>query len=253
MSFLPNDNHLIDKLAFYILFILITFSALVLFSLLGISLPVSVTTSARSTELAVVGEGKAEVVPDTAFVDAGITVNNAATAEAAQAKIDNVNNKIISSMKALGISQNDIKTSNYSISPAYDFKSGGNEITGYSGNATVEIKIKNLKLASSVISEVTKAGANQISGTRFTIDNPQVYREMARDRAIANAKEQAAKLAGSLGIRLGRVVNIVESSPNIVYPMMRADAAVGLGGGGPELSPGTQTVASTVTLYFEKK
>lgn len=255
MSLLPKDNILLDKLVFYVLFLLVTFSAIVVFNILNISVPVSVTTSTKSSELSVVGEGKAEVIPDTAFVDVGITVSNVTTAAAAQARIDGVNNKIIDAMLALGIPKENIRTSNYSITPSYSFTPGeGNKITGYNGNATVEIKIKDLKMVTTVINKVTEMGANQITGTRFNIDNPQKYREQARDNAIANAKEQVEKLAKTLGIRLGRVVNIVETSANnpIAYEM-KAVAAPGLGAGGPQLEPGTQTVTSTVTLYFEKK
>lgn len=253
MSFLPKDNALLDKLVFYVLFLLVTFSAIVVFNILNISIPVSVTTSAKSSELAVVGDGRAEAVPDTAYVDAGITVSSVATAAEAQTKIDAVNNKIIDAMKALGIPRENIKTSNYTITPGYSFSPGeGSKIAGYNGNATIQVKIRNLKFVTSVINKATEMGANQVTGTRFAIDDPQKYREMARDNAIANARQQAEKLARTLGIRLGRVVNIVESSPNnpVAYDMKAMAPGIG---GGPQLEPGTQTVTSTVTLYFEKR
>ncbi|MCL4338524.1 SIMPL domain-containing protein [Patescibacteria group bacterium] len=245
----------------YLVLVLITLAFLFAIKVFNISYPldITVTNTTKSTELAIVGEGKVDVTPDTVYVDAGITVNNLPTADEVQSKIDEVNNKLIDAMKALGIAKENIKTSSYNITPAYSYKpEEGNRITGYNGNATVEIKIKDIKLATKVINEATGAGANEVTGTRFTVDNPEKFREEARDKAIQNAKDQAVKLAQNLGISLGKVTNIVESNPsqpiNYDYGLSSAlPRAAGLGGGGPQIEPGTQTVTSTVTLYFEKK
>lgn len=243
----------------YSLFLAVTLLVLAIIKVFDISYPMTftITNTTKTSEFSVVGEGKVEAVPDTAYVDAGITVNKAASAEKAESMLSDVNNKLIAAMKALGIEKADIKTSNYSITPNYEYISTGNKVDGYNGNATITIKVKNIPLLSKVISEVTNAGANNISGTRFVIDNPEKYREQARDRAIENAKTQAAKLAKNLGISLGKVINVVESSSNNYYPrydaLMSAPKAAGGGESGPVVEPGTQTVTSTVTLYFEKK
>lgn len=247
-----------NKLLFYLVGVAATFLFLLLIKTFNVSYPLNlmITTTTKSTELSVVGEGKVDVVPDTIYVDLGISVTNVATAEEAQKKIDEVNNKIIDSLKTLGVDKKDIKTSNYNITPAYSyFPNAENKITGYNGNATVNVKLKDTKLATQVISEGTRAGANQVQGTRFVVDKPEKYREEARNKAIANAKEQAEKLSKELGISLGKIVNIVESTGGReIYPVYdKALPMVGAGGGGPTLEPGTQTVTSTVTLYFEKK
>lgn len=239
----------IFKLIFFVAAALLL---LFLIKFFDLSYPLAITTTTRSTELAVVGEGKVEVVPDTVYVDAGITVDNVASVEEAQKTIDEVNNKLISAMKDLGIKKEDIKTSNYSLYPSYTYKDDTRGITGYSGNATVTIKVGDAKLASQVMTKATEAGANQIHGTRFVVDKPEKYREEARLVAIENAKSQAEKLAQKLGIRLGKIVNMVESSPDRVYPFY-ANEKSAPGGGGPVIEPGSQTITSTVTLYFERK
>ena len=109
---------------------------------LDISYPLKVSLSNSSGELSVVGEGKVEVVPDTAYIDAGLVVSNAKTIEEARGKIDEVNNKLIESVKKLGISASEIKTTNYSINPSYTYENNTNRITGYDGNATITIKTK---------------------------------------------------------------------------------------------------------------
>jgi len=248
----------LNKISTYLLGLAATFLFLLLIKTFNVSYPLNlmITNTTKSTELAVVGEGKVEATPDTIYVDLGISVSNVITAEEAQKKIDEVNNKIIAALKNLGVDKKDIKTSNYNITPAYSYlPNTENKISGYNGNATLNVKLKDTKLATSVIAKATEAGANQIQGTRFVVDAPEKYREEARNKAIENAKQQAAKLSKELGITLGKVVNIVESGANQPYPIYekammggapRADA-------GPILEPGTQTVSSTVTLYFEKK
>jgi uncharacterized protein YggE len=250
----------LGKIITYSSFLVITFLILFLIKAFNVSYPldITITNTTKSTELAVVGEGKVEAIPDTIYVTAGIVVNKASTAENAQADMDKVNNNIIEAMKILGIDKADVKTSGYNIYPSYNYRQeGGNTIDGYNGSASVEIKITDAKLATKVINEATKAGANQISGTRFVIDKPEKYREQARDMAISNAKDQAQKLAQNLGISLGKVTNMVESSPGNInyerYASMDLALPKSGGGGGPTLEAGTQTVTSTVTLYFEKK
>ncbi len=233
---------------------LVIFIFLFLIKVFDISYPLTIVNTTRTSELSVIGEGKVEATPDMAHVEAGITINNAGTVDEAQKTINKVNNEIIKSMKSLGINKEDIKTSNYSIYPNYEYDGRANKIVGYNGNVTTTIKTKKLTLVSKIIEEATKAGANQIQGVKFTIDKPENYREKAREEAIKNAKEQAQKLANKLGIKLGKVVNIVESTPDTVKPLYRS-AAVGLGGAGESaaIEPGSQTITSTVTLYFEKK
>ena len=232
-----------------------TLIALTIIKFFNISYPISVTTSNVSKELSVVGEGKVEAVPDTARVDVGVTVNNATTAREAQAQITKINNDIIKALLKMGVAKKDIQTTNVSIYPNYNYDRGTNDITGYNGNATLNVKVREVDKASNIVDEATKNGANNVNGPYFTIDNPDRFREEARNLAIKNAREQAQKLANSLGIKLGKIVNIVEASQGspILYDRMAATAE-GMGGGGsPSYEPGTQTITSVVTLYFEKR
>lgn len=249
---MENKNFLIN----FVGVVFISLIALYLISFLNISYPLTLITSSKSSEMAVVGEGKVEVTPDTAYIDAGITINKASSVVEAQKNIDEINNKIINSLREIGIEKGDVKTSNYSINPNYKYENNENKIDGYNANATIEIKVRDPQMASKVIGTVTTAGANQINGSRFVIDKPELYREEARNAAIKNARDQAEKMAKNLGIKLGKITNIIESSPNQstspIYAKSFASDGIG-GGGGPTIEQGSQTLTSVVTLYFEKK
>ena len=238
----------------FVVVVFVSLVALYLVKVFDISYPLTLVTTSKSSELAVVGEGKVDVTPDTAYVDAGITVNQVPSVGEAQKRIDETNNKIINSLREIGIEKGDVKTSNYSIYPNYKYENNDNKIDGYNGNATIEIKVRNPQMASKVIETVTTAGANQIQGSRFVVGKPELYREEARNAAIKNAKDQAQKIAKDLGIKLGKITNIVESSPdNPVFYSKSILISGGGGGGDVALEAGSQTITSVVTLYFEKK
>lgn len=242
----------------YTIVLVLTIIALSVISALNISYPITVATHQTSGELAVIGEGKVDVVPDNASVEIGVVVNDATTVDEAQSKLNDANNKVIDAVTKVGISKKDIKTSNYSINPNYMYPDGGkSSISGYNGSVNVSVKVKDIQKLAQVIEGATKAGANNIYGTNYTVENPEKYREQARSKAIANAQEQANKLASTLGIHLGRVVNVVESTPS-QYPVYMDKMALSEPRGGglgaaPDLQPGSQTITSVVTLYFEKR
>lgn len=238
---------------------LTTISILIIVSFIkffNISYPLDIKITNQSTakELSVVGEGKIDVIPDTAYVELGILVENEPTVKKAQERIDEISNKIIKNLEELNIPAKNIKTSNYSIYPNYKYENNTSTLAGYNGNTILTVKVKNTEIVSKIISRATDAGANQVHGVRFTIDKPEIYREQARKKAIENAKEQAEKIAKDLNIKLGKITNMTESTPLNNDPQIyeKIPGAFGGGGGGPRIEPGSQSVISIVTLYFEK-
>lgn len=230
---------------------LIIFS-LYLIKVFNISYPITIVSTSKTSELAVVGEAKMEVSPDTAYVYLGV-ISNEVTVKQVQEKINQVSNQLIEQLKKLGIKKEAIKTTNYSIYPRYDYEKG-EKIIGYTGNVDLQIKIKDFKLISPILTKAEELGINQIKGVKFSIDQPEIYREKVREKAIENAKKQAEKLAKTLGIKLGRVTNIIESSPQTPISYLKSPA---IGSGGERdsmaIEPGLETISTVVTLYFEKR
>lgn len=241
----------------YSVLVLITLGALFIVRELNLAYPVFITTTQRSLELSVTGEGKVEVTPDTAFIRVGVAAANAKTVNSVQEELAMKSDALIDAMVTLGINKADMKTTTYNIYPLYGdtVRTGPSSITGYSGSTIVQIKTKNIDRVGSIVAKATEVGANQIEGVEFTIDDPASYRSKARKAAIADAKKQAQALSKDLGIRLGNITNIVESAGlgggPVPYIAEVKDSA--LGGAAPAIQPGTQTVMSTVTVYFQKR
>lgn len=245
-----------NLVATYMACALITVAGLAIIDSAHITYPLSIVTSARSSELAVVGEGKAEAKPDTATISLGITINKTPTAQKAQEGIDSVHSAIVTALKSLNIPEADITTSGYSIQPNYSYDASTQRIDGYNGTAQVTIKTHTLSQVDPIIGATMQAGANQVNTVAFSIDNPQELRAQARTKAIENAKAEAEKLSDELGISLGKITNIVESNgsyPMPLYAETYAGDSIMTKSSAPEIQPGTETFSSTVTLYFEKE
>lgn len=242
-----------------VLFPVVVIITMLILQVSGLSLPMRITmTTGSSADFSVIGEGKVDVVPDVGYIDVGVTVNKAASAAEAQERIADINDQLVDTLSQFDISKQDIKTTNYSVNPNYDYSGGSGRIDGYNGSAQLSIKVTKVASLGEIAKVAVEAGATDVYNTRYSIENPAQYREQARTKAINNAKEQAQKIASQLGIRLGKVTNVVESSGSTGDLPMYAERAMGLGGAGggggtADLQPGQQTITSVVTLYFEKK
>jgi len=210
------------------------------------------------------GEGQVTAVPDQATIDAGITVQ-AATVADAQNKVNKTSDKIIQDVKKLGLSDKDIKTTNYSVNPNYSNEivpmgapmmgSGQQSITGYTVTQNLEIKVKPLDKANKVVDVSTADGANLVGGINFTFSDAlqKSLSKQATQQAVDDAKNNAQTLANASGVRLGKIVNVVQNSNQPRPIMMGAGiASKATDQSAPtNVTPGENTLTIDVVLYYE--
>ncbi len=209
----------------------------------------SVTTT-KSTTFDVTGEGKVSATPDIALVTVGIQ-STGSTVKAAQDQINSTINKVSEAIKKLGVDPKDIKTTNYNVNPSYDFTQG-QKITGYLANTNLQIKVRVLDKANSVIDTATANGANQIGGINFDIDDKTKLENEARQKAVDSAKKKASDASKIAGFKLGRIINYSENSGGISPMPLRAMSIDKASGGTPtEIEPGSNEISVTVTLSYE--
>jgi uncharacterized protein YggE len=226
----------------------------------------SVTTT-QTNLFSADGQGQATAVPDQATIDVGVT-QNSETITDGQNKVNTQTQKIIDAIKSLGISEKDIKTTNYSVNPNYGSNAviqtmiyppvpnGGQTITGYTVTQNLEINVKNLANVNKVIDAATKNGANVVGGANFTFsdDLTNKLENNARMQAVSDAKQKAQDLAKAAGIHLGKVVNVVESGNGFPRPMaMKAAAGTGVSDSSvpTNTTPGENSITINVTIYYE--
>ena len=234
--------------------ILLILGAVFVFAKWGPGIPITSVVTQKQDLFTVTGEGKVTVVPDTAVVNLGITANHS-TIKAAQTQANTVINKITEELKKLGIESTDIKTSNYSVYPQYNYDGGPSRITGYQVNASLTITVRDFDKVNQVIDTSTANGANTVGGIQLTVDEKRQKEllQQARELAVKEAKTKAESLARTAGITLGKIVNIQEgySNPGPVYAKEMM-AAVG-GGGDTQIQPGSTDITSSVTLFYETR
>ena len=209
----------------------------------------SVTTT-KSDTFNVSGEGKVTVVPDVALITVGIQADGS-TVKGAQEQINSVIAKVSSAIKKLGIDKKDSQTTNYSISPNYDFRESGQKINSYLANTNLSIKVKNIENTNSVIDAATANGANQVGGISFEVDDKTKAENEAREKAVAEAKTKAGQAAKIAGFKLGRIINYSENFGGFPGPMPLRAMAEDVSATPTQVEPGSAEVVVIVTLSFE--
>ncbi|MDO8598834.1 MAG: SIMPL domain-containing protein [bacterium] len=205
-------------------------------------------------QITVVGSGKVRGIPDIALVTAGFTVQGD-DVQTTQRDANQQMTKLVSALKDAGVDKEDIRTTQFSITPRRTYKPGEpSQISGYEARQSVEVRIRNLDAINKVLGVAGAAGATNIGQLRFTIDNPESLRAEARQSAIGEARQKAMVIAEQLGVRLGRTVGFQESGSGMPPVYARSIALEGIGGGGgeePMIETGSTEITSSVNITYE--
>ena len=205
------------------------------------------------------GSGIVYAKADIANIQVGLKTGTKKTA--AEATVDSTNkmNNIINEIKKLGIEDKDIKTSDYNLSPVYNYtNTKGQELVGYEVTQTLTLKVRDLTKIGDIIAKTTEQGANQIGNINFTIDDEFALKNAARELAITKAKEKAVLIASQSGMKLGEVKSVVENSNPIVSPMMYSNAKLEMSASdqavaSPSIQTGQNEIKVDVSLVYEVK
>ncbi|MFA6463865.1 MAG: SIMPL domain-containing protein [Candidatus Paceibacterota bacterium] len=235
-----------------------SFTALSLFLLVKVGTDLKTFNRAGdeipSNTITVTGTGEVFASPDVASFSFSI-VENANTVAEAQKVATDKNNKAIEFLKSKGIDPKDIQTTDYNVNPRYEYKPctstscpSSSLPVGFTVSQTTSVKVRDISIAGDLLSGVGKIGASNLSGLSFKIDDDQVLKGEAREKAIANAKTKAQILAKQLGVSLGKVTNYNED--NAPIPMMYSSKAesFGMGGAAPMVSPQVEVGQNKITV-----
>jgi uncharacterized protein YggE len=205
-----------------------------------------------SNTIAVSGTGQVTGTPDTLIVDLGVQVLRPSVGEAT-GEAARLAQSVIDALKAEGVTEKDIQTTNYSIRPEYDYRNDTQTLRGYRVSNTVSAKIRDLDKAGEVIDAAAAAGGNDaiVNSIRFDLEADGPLITAAREAAWNDAKAKAEQLAALAEVRLGKAVSISETSspapPPIVYATARAEAGADFV---TPIQPGEASVSVVVTVQF---
>jgi uncharacterized protein YggE len=228
-----------------------------------------------NTLLTVTAEGKSFREPDMAVFSAGVTTQGQTAAEAL-GENSRAMARVIAALRGAGIAERDIQTQNLSISPVYAdpnrdaimaSRISGQpyvppppeqqvpKIVGYQASNNVSVRQRDLKEFGKVIDTLAAAGANQINGPMFQMDNGDPALNEARLDAVKQARERAELYSQAVGLRIVRILSISEGGgyygpPPVAFA--RGIAAVASAPPPPApVQPGELQSTANITVLYE--
>lgn len=215
--------------------------------------------SPASTLLSLNAEGRSFRKPDLAVFNAGVTSQGKTAAAALSANSADMN-RVIAALKAAGIADRDIQTSNLSLNPLYAppvvrpdgrVEDQPQRIIGYQVNNQVTVRQRKLADFGKVLDTLVSVGANQVNGPSFELDDSDAAMDEARTAAMTKARQRAELYARAAGLKVKRIISISEGggySPPM--PMLYAKAAMADSAPTP-VAAGEVGLTATVSVQFE--
>lgn len=173
----------------------------------------STGTSTDPRTISLTGSGVATAQADQATVDLGVQVT-ADSASVAIGENADAMSAVIEAIKALGISEDDIVTTSYSVYPQYDWTESGRVFKGYTVTNLVQVTVKDLDIVGDVIDAAAEAGANQVNGITFGLSDEmrEELKTNAYIAALTDAQSKAELIAETLGLSISGVQSVTENS-----------------------------------------
>jgi uncharacterized protein YggE len=212
--------------------------------------PMSPNAIQPETTITLIGHGEIDHEPDIAHISVGVSVD-AETASAAMSQQAAKMTGVFSAVKASGVADRDMQTSNLSLNPNYSYPEKlPPKLIGYKASNQLTIRVRDLKNLGKTLDAVVKGGGNTINGVSFDIEKPEPLLNEARVAAIKDAADKAELYARAVGYRVKRIVTVSEAggySPPRPVPMARmAQAAPST-----PIAAGEVTINADVNVTFE--
>ena len=233
-----------------------------------------VTLGPTSAILSLNAEGQSRRTPDIALFSAGV-VTQAPNAARAIADNSRKMDAVIAALKRAGIADRDIQTSAINLNPVYSDperdaqilarqtgrpyippEQTARRIIGYEARNTVQVRVRDLANMGRVIDTLVEAGANEVNGPNFTLDEQRAALDEARVQAITEGRQRAELYARAAGLRVARILSISEGGG--YYPVQRSIIVTGSAVGAPPppppptpVQPGELTLGVNVSMQFE--
>ena len=220
-------------------------------------------TGANAAEVQIAAQGpvvelnvveQVDADPDLVTVSAGVTTD-AATAVEAMRQNSAEMRRVVDRIKTLGIAERDIQTTGINLGARYDYDQGTQRqvFRGYQASNRVSVKLRDIDKTGEVLDALVVAGATDLGGPSFSLENDAAAKAEARKRAMENARNQAMEYARMAGYADIRLLEINESISGYGGPMpmvktarmeMASDASA-------PVQPGQVTTVVNVTVKYE--
>jgi len=197
-----------------------------------------------------------EGAPDVVTFGTGVETRAMAAKDAMAANAAQMD-KLIAALAKAGIAKKDIQTSGIRLNPQFDYPprsddgtQPGPRFTGYVASNQLSVTLRDVAKAGETIDKLIAAGATNISGPNFAIDDPAPMLAQARGAALKSAKAQADFYAQAAGYRAARLISITESNSGGMPPMPMMAAARFKADASTPVEPGQVSASVTLTVQY---
>ena len=204
----------------------------------------SVAQEMRS--ISVDGSSKIEVVPDRARISVGVRVVDL-DPQIAMNDLARRSNDIVDTVKAAGISSNNVQTSQLSLRPNWN----GEKNAGFVASNQLSIEVLAIDEMPALLSALAQVGMNDLGNLQFYSSKAEELERDAMLGAVEDARSRAEILATAVGMKLGNPITIDygfrggQAAPRMMAASMeRASANVAL-------EQGSIGISSHVAIKFE--
>lgn len=206
----------------------------------------------QMTTVDVTATVEVKAAPDVAQISAGV-ITTAPTAAAAMKDNAAQMTKVFSALKDAGIAEKDIQTAGINVNAQYAYQDGrAPRVTGYQASNTVSVTLRNLDAAGKTLDTLVTAGANNINGPSFSVENPEDLLDKARADAVRKAQKRADLLANAAGLKVKRLITLSENTQEFTpQPRMMMKAMAMEAAASTPVSPGQVGLSATVRAQYE--
>lgn len=184
----------------------------------------TVASSAHDPEITASGRGEVRLAPDFAYVTIGVTTQSPSAVETASKNAERIA-AVISALRALGLTQQQVVTSGYNLTQVYEYpKNQQPRLSGFSARNTVRAEVRRLDDVGKVIDAAITAGATDIASIQFLASNTDDARRTALADAVRQARADAEVMARGAGGALGRLISM--NSSGVSVPIMLRGASL---------------------------
>lgn len=224
----------------------------------------AIASSAQAAEVQIQAQGpvvelsvseSVDAKPDIVDIGAGVTSQASTAVEAMRINAREMN-AVIDRIKALGIKDKDIQTTGINLSAQYDYDQSTSRqvFRGYQASNRVNVTLREVPRAGEVLDALVAAGATDINGPNFALDDDTSARAQARKAAFDKARAQAeeyARWSGFSGVRLLEINESVAAGPPMPYAQSAERKMMDLSAAPTPVEPGLVGTMVSLTVKFE--
>lgn len=224
----------------------------------------AISTPAMATQVEIEAQGpvielsiyeSVTAAPDLVTIGAGVSSEARTAVEAMRINAAEMS-RVIARIRSLGIDEEDIQTTGISLNARYDYERSSQRqvFRGYQVSNRVSVKLREIEATGEVLDALVSAGATDISGPSFSIENDDAAKDMARERAVERAQRRAeayARMAGYQGVRILAIGESIRASGPVPQAQTRALVAEAAAAPSTPVQPGRVSTGVSVTIKYE--